>query len=119
MMQILGSEGEPCDDAYHEVLNHYQGVARADERSGPCDDDCESTAPFIDGLDSERDDFPGKPLTFKGDYEWEARQAAQRRHDQGVLDSLYASDMDALFRRGRRNMQAKRARRREYFEDRE
>jgi hypothetical protein len=119
MTQILGSEGEPCDDAYYEVLNHYQGVARADERSGPCDDDCESTAPFIDGLDHESDDFPSKPLSFKGDYEWETQQAAQRWHDQGVLDSLYASDMDALFRQERRNMQAKRGQRGEDFEDHE
>jgi hypothetical protein len=46
-------------------------------------------------------------------------EAAQRRHDQGVLDSLYASDMDAMFRRERRQMQAKRGQRREDFESRE
>ena len=118
-MQILGSEGVHDDDAYLDVLSHYQGRARLDERSGPCDDDCESTAPFIDGHDDEDDDFLNKPLSFRSEYEWEQQQAAQRRHDEGVLQSLYASDIDALFRRERRAMQAKRGPRREDFESRE
>lgn len=119
MTQILDSDGQPCDDAYHDVLSHYQGIARADERSGPCDDDCENTAPFIDGMPDEDDEFLSKPLSFRGEYEWEQQLAAQRRHDEGVLQSLYASDIEALFRRERRAMQAKRGSRREDFESRE
>ena len=102
MMLILDSDGFNDDDAYQDVLNIYQGVARAEARSGPCDDDCEITAPFIDGMPEEDIKFLNKPLEFNVDYEWEHQQAAQRRHDEGVLQSLLASDFDKMMKQCRR-----------------
>lgn len=115
MTQILDNYGQPCDEAYHDVLSHYQGRARLDERSGPCDDDCENTAPFIDGMPdgTHPDEFLSRPLNFEGHQDWEYRQRRQREHDEGVLQSLYASDMDALLKRSRREMQTKRGQPRE------
>jgi hypothetical protein len=41
-------------------------LVEQDRRSGPCEDDCEVTAPYIGMLPDESDHEDGSPLNFKG-----------------------------------------------------
>lgn len=103
MTQILDSYGQPCDEAYRGVMSHYQGLARADERSGPCDDDCETTAPFIDGMPdgTHPDEFLSRPLNLDSD-NYAAREYRQHLKDQELLERLYESDMDTMMHQRRK-----------------
>ena len=39
-------------------------IREAERREGPCDDDCESTAPYVSMLPEESDHEEGSPLDF-------------------------------------------------------
>lgn len=47
-------------------LSSFERIAEIDKRSGPCDDDCEVTAPFISILPDESAHEDGSPLDFGG-----------------------------------------------------
>ncbi len=119
MTLILNDCGQIDDEGTSMAVEFFRALGIKEELQGPCDDDCEATAPYIDGYDDEKDYFLGKPLNFRNDNEWAQMVAAQKEHDEGVLASLYASDMDALLRRARQEAQAKRGPRREDFASRE
>lgn len=95
-MIILSDTGIPCDDSHLDILARYQGMERRDEREGPCEDDCETTAPFISGFDHESPSFRQLPLP---DSEPEWQTSSQRLvaiEEMLLLQRLYASDMDAI-----------------------
>ncbi len=109
-MLITNDVGQANAEDELWALGYYGKLAREDERCGPCEDDPEVTAPYIDGMPDgvHCDEFLSRPLKFEGHRDWERAMRQQREHDEGVLASLYASDMDALLRRARREAQAKR-----------
>lgn len=41
-----------------------ESIIRLDQRSGPCEDDCEVTCPYIDMLPDESETEEGSPLNF-------------------------------------------------------
>lgn len=49
ILDTCGQAIEPDDDAFYEAIEPFRKMERADLRSGPCDDDCQLTAEFIDG----------------------------------------------------------------------
>jgi len=100
-MLILDNAGQVNDDDRLWALEHFAKQERDNDRYGPCEDDPEVTAPYIDGMPDGvlPDEFLSRPLKFGEDYEWERRQAAQKMADEALLNALYASDVDDLFRR--------------------
>lgn len=48
-------------------LHTILGIVARDNRSGPCEDDVERTAPYIGICPDESDAEPGSPLDFGGD----------------------------------------------------
>ncbi len=51
-------------DLFGEDFTPLDRQREAERRSGPCDDDCESTAPYIDLLPEESNHEEGSPLDF-------------------------------------------------------
>ncbi len=74
MMHIVDYDGD--QDAY--FLMRLNDQSNQDEsRYGACDDDCETTAPFIGILPNESEHEGGSPLHFHSDYEFESQQIDQ------------------------------------------
>lgn len=54
-------------DLFGEDTSNIARILEADRRSGPCEDDCETTCPFIGILPEESDHEGGSPLDFDYD----------------------------------------------------
>jgi hypothetical protein len=47
-----------------DIIRNAERIADREKRSGPCEDDCEVTAPYIGILPEESDHEEGSPLDF-------------------------------------------------------
>jgi hypothetical protein len=68
------------DDEDARIWSNLEKAAKRDDMSGPCDDDYESTSPFVDMLPEESGKENGSPLNFG--------------------EHAFAESYDAILRRG-------------------
>lgn len=52
-----------CEDSF----SHYERLIESNKRSGPCEDDYETTAPYIGILPEETESKDSSPLRFESE----------------------------------------------------
>lgn len=53
-------------DEFEEPIPEFENMDRLNNRAGPCEDDCEVAAPYIDLLPEESDTEDGSPINASG-----------------------------------------------------
>lgn len=55
-----------CEDEFESPIPEFESLDRFNNRAGPCDDDCERTAPYIGMLPDESGKEDGSPINPRG-----------------------------------------------------